>query len=326
MRLKCTFLLVALLLTGDQVAAAPRRAAAEPADKVSAKQFFHTGKALFKHKRYNQAIEAFEKAWVYWKHHSILFNIALCHAFLGQKAKAGEYVRRFLKVAPPKQRALPEQLQRILRETGVLVVRAPRAKAAIYLAGRPVGRGQARLVVVAGQYAVDLRLGDRVVARAVVTVPGGGRKEWAPRVRGAGATATDPAGSGATAGPRGSAPPEPGEPADRPRRRKVHWAWFASLAGLAAVAAGAAVGMGVRTRDLRDDFLADRSNASLRDDTVQSMNITNALWGVAGATAIAAGVLAFFTRWRKKERGAPAVSVLPGAGPGGVGVSVRWEH
>ena len=80
-----------------------------------------------------------------------------------------------------------------------------------------------------------------------------------------------------------------------------------------------AVGLGVRTRALHRDF-DQNPTWSTRDEGLRYQTLTNVMWGIAGAAALSAAVIAIFTRWKRTER-PNRVQVLPVLTPGGVGVT-----
>jgi hypothetical protein len=66
-------------------------------------------------------------------------------------------------------------------------------------------------------------------------------------------------------------------------------------------------------------------DTDLRDEGKMYQNITNGMWGVAAGAAVAAGVLAIFTRWRRREKPA-RVSAAPLIGPGTAGFTFTWKR
>ncbi len=301
-----------------------RPAAGRSDDKITARSYFRLGKQLFARGRYKPAIEALQKAFQYWNHRVILFNIAYCYARLGDQPVAGRYLRQFLKRAPPREKKLPAELAAVLRATGVVMVKPPRAHLVTFLDGRKIGAGSVTRVVLAGRHVLELRDGDRVVSRTQLDVPGAGQRVWAPtRIHAPPALRAPP--------PRRRHTPGvvPGSPAPS-RRQRLHWGWFVATASLAVALAGAAVGLGVVAKGRVDDYRADNAlglaTSSQRKDAVNAMIGTNALWGAAGAAAITAGILAFFTRFRRTEAG-PGARVRPTPGPGqlGLGLAVEFE-
>lgn len=113
-------------------------------------------------------------------------------------------------------------------------------------------------------------------------------------------------------------PPPPPPPKEPPLSMAV----TITTGALALVLAGAAIGTGLKAQSLHDDYKANPTRQT-RDDGLVMRNTTNGLWGAAGAVAVAAGVMAIFTRWKKKrERSAWVPNVGVGVQPGGASVSV----
>jgi len=124
--------------------------------------------------------------------------------------------------------------------------------------------------------------------------------------------------------PRRDPPPLPPPPPPPPPKKQIHMVYALSVAGLAAVFAAAAGGTGAKAQKLHDDYKATPT-VDLRRDGMKMVNVTNAMWGVAGACAVTSVVLAIFTRWRKpKERSALTPSFEVGPDGARVGVSGRF--
>src|SRR5262245_5497244 len=70
------------------------------AGKPEARALFGRGNAEFAAKRYAQAIELFERAYVEHPAPAFLFNIAQAHRHLGHCAEALEFYRRYLEQKP----------------------------------------------------------------------------------------------------------------------------------------------------------------------------------------------------------------------------------
>jgi len=283
-------------------------------DKAKAKKLYRQGKSFYKRGKYIDAVKAFKGALRHRSHKVILFNIALCYAMLNRKLEAATYGRRYLKQATAEERVLPKVLQSAMSAVGVVLVRAPDPAAEIYLDGKLAGKGRVDTVVMPGRRKVEVKLDGVVVAKRILRVNAGRDVVWdisnLPRPR--------------RLTPR---PEPPNGPKDGAKRRGVHWAWFTTLA---VVAAGLATGAGVmslKAKQAHDDFLADRTDGSLREDGLRFETTANVLWGVAAAGAVTAVVLAIFTRWRgaKKERAA-AVRISPALSPDGAGLTLTWRR
>jgi hypothetical protein len=100
--------------------------------------------------------------------------------------------------------------------------------------------------------------------------------------------------------------------------------WFVAAAGLAAVAGVVTIGTGVKTLALYDEFKKDPNDTAVQKQGKTMKAVTNAMIGVTAAAAVAAGVLALFTRWKSKEKPS-TVEVLPGVAPGGATIHLSLE-
>jgi hypothetical protein len=110
-------------------------------------------------------------------------------------------------------------------------------------------------------------------------------------------------------------------------REKLHWAYFTAALSLTVCAITAGVAVDVQARKAHSEYEdGDRTSRNLYDKTIRLRNMTIGLYAVAAGAGIAGLVLAFYTRWRKREQSKPGVSVMPTAGPGNIGFGLRWEH
>ena len=211
---------------------------------------------------------------------------------------------------------------------GVLSINTPDPNAEIFIDGRPVGKGKVQVYLKVGKRAVDIRLGERIVARRTIHVGPREERVWdlkeipkpppEPRV-----ARPRP---GYIPSPRGGGGGTPTVAARAESKGGIHWGYFTGLAILAAAAGGAAVGMDMLTRKTYDDYDADPYNNSIRDRGLLYRNLTIGALSVCAAAAVTATVLVFFTRWKKKEKSGPAVSIHPIVGPGSAGLNVTWRH
>lgn len=323
-RLNVILLAAAMLAPGKPVHA-------QKPDKSTAKKYFKLGKSYFGQRKYKQAIEAFEKARTYADHPVIDFNVALAHAFSGKTIAAARYLRKYLKKMPQAEKNLPSILKKVKQQTGVLVVQFPDPKAEIYVDGRLVGRGRVEAILKPGQKTVAIKLGGKTVAAKTVVIPAGGEKTWeltrvpTPDTR---PRPTPPVPRVARATRDVPSPPSPTPSVKKRGRslRTLHWAYFTVAATVAVAALGTAAGLAAKTKQIHDDYLADRTKASLRDKGIKYERITNAMWGVGAGIGAAAAVLIFFTRWRSPEKPTSSASLTPTLGPGQVGLSFQFEH
>jgi hypothetical protein len=294
-----------------------RMSPASATPKAEAKKLFLKGKRFYEKGKYVKAINAFNSALRHRSHPVILFNIALCYALLKKPVEATTYGRRYLKLASGKKGDLPKELQTAMNKVGVVVIRSPDPAAEIYLDGALLGKGRVEKVALPGSLTAFLKLAGRVVARRSLVVVAGKETLWKvttlPRLprRVVERPGTTPPGSGGK----------------KSARTGIHWVWVTTLA---IVAVGAATGAGVmsmKTKQAHDDFLADRTDASLRDDGMRFETTANVLWGLAAAGAVTAVVLAIFTRWSGGDKERPkAVQLTPSLTPGGAGLTLTWNH
>lgn len=288
MTLTPTLLIITLLGQTPTAADPPRPRAprAEPAPKAfrpsqdAARRLFSQGQALYAKRRYRRAIAALEEALRHWNRREINFNIALCYYKLGEAVRAVRHLRAYLRGASRKERrAVPRPLRRLRRKVGVVIIESSDANAEIRIDGIPRGKGKVEWVVQPGAVQVAIhRPGATDVVRTL-KARAGGTTYWdvtVNRIR--------------VVGPR-----------VKRRKTRLHWRWFAMATGVAVVAAGAAVGLGLKTRSIHDDFDTNPS-WDTRDAGLRYQTLTNVMWGVAGVAVATAAVLAYFTRWKRRER------------------------
>jgi hypothetical protein len=112
-------------------------------------------------------------------------------------------------------------------------------------------------------------------------------------------------------------------PPPPPARKGISKRKTITIGALAVAVAGAAIGTGMMTKKLHDDYEANPTRKT-REDGLLMKNTTNALWGVAGALGVASVVLAVFTQWKRssKEKDARAPRLEIGVGQGGASVSI----
>ncbi len=173
--------IIILVLVGvillPTVASARRGVKGSP-QKKQARAAYKEGKAHFHRQDYPAAIEAFKRSHALYPHRNTLFNIALSLAHKGAHKDAFRFLWRYLKRASSSDPPLDEILKRIRRQYGVLHVIAHDRKAEIYIDGRRVGQGKSHRILPAGRHALELRQGDRVVARKMLELVGGRIGRW----------------------------------------------------------------------------------------------------------------------------------------------------
>jgi hypothetical protein len=99
-----------LLLLILVIASSPARAD----NKQAARDAYKEGARLYDLQDYKGALEAFRKAYVNFEEPTLLFNIAQCQRYLGQKAEAAVSYRNFLRKAPNSQMA--DEVRRLITQ------------------------------------------------------------------------------------------------------------------------------------------------------------------------------------------------------------------
>jgi tetratricopeptide (TPR) repeat protein len=288
------------------------------AAKAEAKKYFEEGQRHYERGRYAKAVEAFLKAYGFSKHPVIIYNLALAYAMRKKWVKAATYLRIYLKKVPDAARRLPRALRRARRKVATLIVEVPDPKAEIYVDGKRRGKRKVDASVMPGQRGVERRLGDRIVARKMFQLARGQEKHWELTRASWEKVQKEPL-----------KPPIPVKPPVVKRRwrlGRLHWAYFAAAAGLTAAALAVSVWTSIKTKQLHDRYMDDRSNVPLYNEGNRYRDASTAMWIATGVVAAGAVALAVFTRWRAPEpEKAAQVSVSP-LGPFGISLSVTWDR
>jgi len=287
------------------------RADTSEADKAKARKLVKIAKKMLKKKDLDRALRYFEQAHRYWENPVIQYNIAVVHMAKGHKVKAATHLRHYMKKASADEQArLPVALRKVLTQVTVMYIRAPASDIAIWVDGKLEGMGKVEVVVLPGKRKVEFRRGAEVVSEKILDATAGQTLVFSPDARSS--TSRSPGtGSGGT-----------GQPTDQ--KKKLHWAYFVVAAGLAVVAGAVTVGTGVRTLALHDEFKNDPNDTDVQSQGKTMKAVTNAMIGVTAAAAVAAGVLAFFTQWKKAEKPS-TVQVQPAVTPGGASLSLTVQ-
>ena len=109
---------------------------------------------------------------------------------------------------------------------------------------------------------------------------------------------------------------------------------FYSLAGAAVALGGVGIGLGIRTKNLNDDYEALAASGapvdqvqSAYDDAKSSQTLTNAMLFSAAGLAVGAGVTAIFTRWhRAPDASASRPTTTAGFSPQRGGFVLGLDH
>jgi hypothetical protein len=312
-RLTMAVVLAAFLWPGS----ASAQPEVSPAVKKQANRDYAKGQQAYRAKKYEKAVESFLAAYKTWPRRELLFNISMSYGRLGDKISAVINLRGFIKDASPKELALvPKWLNDMQDEVAVINIQGP-AGAVVSMDGKSLGEVPQEVVILPGMHLFVVERGGKRIAKRDWDVPPGLKRVWEvtePRERPVVVTPPEPRRD----------PPPPLPPPPPPPRKQLHMVYALSVAGLAAVFAAAAAGTGAKASSLHTDY-KNTPTVDLRRDGMKMVNVTNAMWGVAGACAVTSVVLAIFTRWRKpKERSALTPTFEVGPDGARVGVSGRF--
>lgn len=216
------------------------------------------------------------------------------------------------------------RLKTLGQKVSVLTVKGP-AGAMVHIDGKAVGVVPVEVVILPGSHRIALIKSKQVVGRQTVTLKGGQPETITviapvpiappPRKRRVGSGTGSGTGTGHAVGPN---------PTPRPKGLPMTYAL--TFAVVAVALAGAATGTGVKALQLHKEW-KDTGSSSTRKSGMLLQNVTNVLWGVSGAAAVTAAILAIFTRWKrtKPDRYGSAtldVDVDVGPLPGGASVTL----
>ncbi len=270
-----------------------------------AKAALRKGVRLSLRKRFQEALAVFREGYERWKAPPFVYNEAVVLAQMGKYVEAVAAYRAYRRLVPGDESRLPPPLREAMARVGDIVVTCPKG-VAIFVDGRKVGQGHVELLLEVGRHAVELRRHNKVILRKELRVESSQKAVWEvdrlpePRPR--------------------TAPEAAVGVAVQASRRGLHWGYVVGLGGAAVVTFAAALGLSLKTKSLHDDFLKDRTNQALADEGLRYQTAANVMWGLAAASAVAAGIVAIFTDWkalgRRRER---PVSV----DVSGLGITVR---
>lgn len=174
-----------LVATTLALAAAPPRAEAQQKTdkqtKEEANRHFKNGVALYKERKYAEALAEFERAYSLEPHPLVLYNLAVTHRELSQYDQAVTYFTRFLSEGPgyaPQDmldRARGE-LDDVLRLVAMVEVRTqPAEGVTIHADGREIGKTplEMPLVLGPGDHVIEAELDGHKRARRSIRVAAG---------------------------------------------------------------------------------------------------------------------------------------------------------
>lgn len=266
-------LIALLVLTLPFRADAADRKRPTPA-QTEARREYERGAQLYRSGQYEEAIDAFRKAYAAQPHPALLFNIGQAQEKLGQLEGALESYRGYLQAAPDAQdrgavqTAIASLEERIAAsKIQSLRVRSLPEQAQVSIDGASRGVTPLELRLPVGEHQVELTLEGYEAAKRQVSL-----------------TSTAAVELDVTLVKK--APPPP------PSRT---WTWVALGTGAALAAGGAAVGFfAQQDADNLRNFQHDQAQADALHDGAQTKALTaNILYGAAGAAVVAGGALFF---------------------------------
>jgi hypothetical protein len=325
-------------LAGPTAAAQPQEpsgateAASDPAAREEARTLFERGTRLMENENWEMALVELRRSFERYPTRSALFNLAMCekalHQYRAALAHFDDWQARYGSSAPEAEREAVSAAQTELREyVGFLLVESDPAGAAVRVDGENAGTTPfARPVPLdIGRHEVEVSVEGYVVSsREVVVAPLDTLRvavtlEPVPDEP----VPDDPVGVGVAPG----TDPTTGTP-DEERLDALWFLTTAAVAVAAGIGGGVAGGMALSQEtdlaDYRDRCAAGdptacndgRAALADYDDTRLAANV---LFGVAGAFAVTAVVLAFFTDFDFGGDEAPRVDVSAGAIAGPTG-------
>jgi len=270
--------------------------AAASADGVEeTRQLDAEARALFERGSYVEAARAFESVFQRSPRASTEYNVALSWDRAGEAARAADAFEASLELPAldaTRARASEQRLSELRLRLGYVVARRPLGAliTVLHVHERPV---PSHFHVPPGEHIAQLKLRDGRTIEAAISVRAGKSVELAVD-----APADEP-------GARAPRPPAPAPPVDARTAKGSGasiWPWAAL--GASAVFSGTAIGLGVRTLNERDAYVAEHPyDTSARDRVIALRNWTDAAWGAAIVTG-AIGVTLLVLRETSRGRGA----------------------
>jgi hypothetical protein len=247
------------------------------ADSGEAQRLFGEAEQAFQADDYARAADLFEQANQHAPHPSVLFNAAVSWDHAGELARAANDYRAALAdegLSPAQTEESEQRLSALRERLGYVHIAKPIGGlvSVAHLEREPI---PARFYLAPGDYEVQLETPEgRSSSTSIEVEAGETLKVTLDEVE----------------VPR--APPPPGEPPPPPppdpSRTQETLGWVGVSVG--AVVAGLAVYLGTEALAAQDAFLAQRSDAALRQDALDSQMRTNVAWvgaGVAGGVGAA---------------------------------------
>ena len=319
--IRCSLCLVA---TAWLLTALCSSASAGEGDAGEAKILFEKGVEHYEAKRYEEALEAFERVNAMRPSWKLYYNIGQCRAVLRQYGRAIDAFEQYLaqggdEVTSSRKDEILEELRRLKELVGNLEVEAPEG-ATVFVDGEDRGKvplpGKIRLSV-GVTHTVVVEMGEEVLLEREVRVGGGESVVVEARAGATDEGVESEAKAGAKAGEDESS-------------SKALPVLSGVSAGLAVVAGGLATGFWVAAGK-RDDVFQERNEMlangeigadddklmDARDDTERYDNLTTGMLVATGVLAATAATLLVVHLVKKKngdedEGDDEDVSILPG--------------
>lgn len=250
-------------------------------NKGHAKKLYKAALASYGKGRWQEALDGFRSVAEITTSPRLDYYIGMCLLELERWLEAESALEAYLASGSPKNKKDAKRrntaraaLEEIADHVGEVTVECDEEEAMLEVDGEPTGSWVLRLEEGEHELAVTWDGGDAIVK--TVDVPGGGS---------------------VTVGFE-HAPPVPASGGEEVGRKKLPVYWLASSAALAGTLALAAVITGSVALAREDDYGSmgyEQDWRSYRRTTLRLGLATDVLWGVAGAAALAAALLAVFT-------------------------------
>jgi len=272
-----------------------------------AKEHFQKGIALVKEGAFDKAVIELGESYRLNPLPIVLYNLAICHDKLHQYAKAVTYFQQFLDEAKEadaeKKPAVAKRIEKLIPFLGVLDLEVRPAGAAVFINGELVGTAPVGSVILeTGLHVIAVAAEGRPPVQQKVTIVSGETVTVTICVE------KEPQQPDAPGGGEGAPPAKP--TAGTTAGKKMGPAPFAAVAAIAGLSALCAIATGTLALEKAGEVERMYDNTDewkkVRDEGKRLAVTTDALLGVAAAsavTAVALAVVTDFGRGKKKKTG-----------------------
>ncbi|MFH1436843.1 MAG: tetratricopeptide repeat protein [Pseudomonadota bacterium] len=153
-------------------------------NEMQAKEFYDRGKTLYSVGDYSGALESFQSAFDLHPHHRMRYNLGLCYAKLGERAKAAEELEQFVigegaNIDPGIAGQVSTLLDEITKKIGVIYVTVAVNGADIFVDNVWRGKSQLQrgLYVKPGEHTVRIETVDGFEWKGLIAVKAGENRE-----------------------------------------------------------------------------------------------------------------------------------------------------